>query len=232
MTPVRYRGSTNGCLHPSEALRSVLAAAGVRGGRDAGVAAEHKAERLVCNYYGAVTTEVAPPPHALSNTPRAPATTTRLLTAELHLMARVSNHLPAAVNTYCAPQPPGPQQPHTLTRPRAGRTTLAEMRVLRSTCSRAPAPTKSGMPSFDEVHKAAIGSAEELCAVWWLQSPAGSPASSLRASCRKSQARVRGQVDRSFHREEPTRHHTYLIDTVENHHRRPLTPRNCRSPAP
>jgi hypothetical protein len=52
MNPVRSQGSTNGCLHASEALRSVLVAAGVRRGRDVGVGAEHKAERLVCNYYG------------------------------------------------------------------------------------------------------------------------------------------------------------------------------------
>ena len=97
-------------------------------------------------------------------------------------------------STYRAAQPPDPQQSHTLTRPRAGRTTLAEMRVLRSTCSRAPAPTKIDMPSSDEVQKAASWSAEELCAVWWLQSPCWVPGTSLRATCRISQARVRGQV--------------------------------------
>src|SRR6056300_580150 len=95
MNPVRSRGSINGCLHASEALRSVLAADGVRRGRDAGVVAEHKAERLVCNYYGDAPTEVARPPHTLRNTPRALATTARLRTAKRRPMARVSNRLPA-----------------------------------------------------------------------------------------------------------------------------------------
>eukprot|EP01044_Picomonas_judraskeda_P008478 COSAG03_NODE_971_length_5145_cov_18.676774_3_plen_73_part_00 len=61
-----------------------------------GVAAEHKAERLVCNYYGDAPTEVARPPHTLRNTPRTPATTARLRTAKRQPMARVSNRLPAA----------------------------------------------------------------------------------------------------------------------------------------
>ena len=47
MTPVHYWGSSNDWIHASEAARSGLLADGVKGGRDARVAARHKAERFV-----------------------------------------------------------------------------------------------------------------------------------------------------------------------------------------
>jgi len=116
MTPVRSRGSTNGCLHASEALRSVLAAAGVRGGRGVGVAAEHKAERLVCNYYGDAPTEVARPPHTLRNTPRALATTASFAQPNVSPWPAFLTAYRLPPSTYRAAQPPDPQQPHTLIR--------------------------------------------------------------------------------------------------------------------
>ena len=123
MTPVRSWGSTNGCLHASEALRSVLVGAGVRRGRDAGVVAEHKAERLVCNYYGDAPTEVARPPHTLRNTPRASATTTRLCPADQHPRPCVFNHLPAASKH--APPSQASSSAAASYSARAGRTPLA-----------------------------------------------------------------------------------------------------------
>ena len=111
------------------------------------------------------------------------------------------------------PKPPFLSRSIVVSMTWAGRTTLVEMRVLRSTCSRALAPTKIDMPSSDEVHKAASGSAEELCAVWWLQSPCWVSGASLRAICRKSQARVRGQVrtEASTGRSQPGRTGTSSI---------------------